>query len=364
MEKIICLCYTVFKHIFDGMVHKMKLVKEKTWKVTKQLWFLPLYFIYRLILQFFQPLFNEAVVTSVGHERISRFLDGRIHISFSVGELFLVVLPTAAVAVALVVFLYRLIREKKRISSQRVPDQEFMNKLRSIIEDYDYVESIQIYQYKNKQEKDFKIKLNFLSGLADEDIEINSVMQAYFKIPFKIYKTLKSFCNLYDNYTAETSEEARTALEVRFKDIGYRLVQTFLTRLNSIQKISEITEYDFVYYRLLRIVFQIINGNGLARYIVDQDIENYLLRGKKTGLIGSVILNSPQAFKNETSYNKKNRIYFTYKVKNYKQMKRLIVLISVREGQLDKSNKIDKYGEEIFNRLNQELFQNLNTQSE
>lgn len=91
---------------------------------------------------------------------------------------------------------------------------ELDKKLKDLVDKNEYVESVQAYQYWYKNDSESKyIKVCYITGSVDERIDINSIMQTHYYIPYSLNKKLKYISELYDSYLRATDPNTKIVLE-------------------------------------------------------------------------------------------------------------------------------------------------------
>ena len=237
---------------------------------------------------------------------------------------------TAGVALVILIIcvgvhLHQINKKKKQCISEN--ELEIINlKLENALSDFGYIESIQVYSHHYKTDREFKyLKVEFLTGAADERIEINSVMQTYFYIPHTIANKLKDFSNAYKIYT-KSDAEYRNAAWKNVVTYGEEICSNIYDILNKLESTDEIKVPHYELYRILTVILPTIKQASFKQFLRRSDIENELIKGKRTGLLGSIILDDIYVFKNENSSEKCGRIYLTFPLT---LAKHLIVLVAL-----------------------------------
>ena len=229
--------------------------------------------------------------------------------------------------------------------------EELNNSLNKLVSDYEYVESVQAYQYWYKNDNDSKyIKVSYLAGAADERIDINSIMQTYFYLPYSIAKKVRGISEQYDNYLRAVDPVEKYNYKVSYKKMGTDLCDLLLKSLNSIKTVNEIGKYHCELYQCLVRIFSLISDKPVEKMLKDDDVEEELIKRRKTGILGSIIIHDSYVFKNHSSITKSNRIYCAFP-----HNKSTILLASLNGDLFDGENNTDilDYCKQIQNTINE-----------
>ena len=243
--------------------------------------------------------------------------------------------------ICMVVYIIQIKRRRQMLSDEKKA------KLNSVItkatDEDEYIESLQAFKYyiKNIDKKKY-VKLCYLSGAASEGIEINTILQTYYYFTYPIYKKIKLVSSHYDDYIEATDPVKREDAHTAFLESGQELCNNLLNSLNSIKTIDEIGDFHCEMYRVLARLLPAISKEAFERYLKDEQIEMALIKRKKTGILGSVILNDLYIFRNQNSISKSDRIYFTFP---YDRKDNIIMLASISGSCFpsDKEGVIEEY---------------------
>ncbi len=231
------------------------------------------------------------------------------------------------------------------------------------VSENEYIDSMQAYKFKTKPVKEGQyIKISFLSGSADEMIDINSILQAYYYIPHSISKKMKRFSNTYVLYSRAHEPEYRDSLI----NEGIALCKELLGTLNNLTDVNTIGMYHYEMYRIYMIVVSCLTNilsqheqsdvsYAISKTLQNEIIQNQLEVNKRTGILGSVLLKGLYIFYNKNSNIKANRIYFTSILD---EENNVIVLGSMSidpfldtESKNIEEKRIDEYCRNIINNL-------------
>lgn len=226
----------------------------------------------------------------------------------------------------------------------KINELEKLNKvLDEAVNKFEDLESIQAYQYSIKNDSNFKyIKMQYLFGEADERIEINSILQTYFYFPYSIFKKIRNISNSYDQlqHAKETGdiESINSILTKESADLCTQLIDI----LDQIDDADNIDMCSCEYYRVVITLLSCILKKPVENILKNEKVENALIQRKKTGLIGSVLLQGLYIFKNESSVCKRDRIYFSFP---YNKEKNIILLASINANVSSETttDSIEKY---------------------
>lgn len=187
------------------------------------------------------------------------------------------------------------------------------NVLHSAVDENEYIESMQAFQYRIKNEQSRKyIKLWHLVGIANEGIEINTILQTYFYFSYPLYKKIRMVSGRYDKYISETDPVRKDDFKTAFLDAGNDLCNQLLDTLNAIQSVDQIQEFHCDLYRVVAKLFPTVSNNAIESFLRRSDVESEIIKRKKTGILGALILNELYLFRNQTSLSKSDRVYFVF----------------------------------------------------
>lgn len=233
----------------------------------------------------------------------------------------------------------------------------FEEVLKGFVDNNIGVECAQMYRYSSKISNEImKIKLSYQQGYAYEDVDINVILQTYFSMDIKVYKRMSSIISLWGifNNDNDLSEVELECLEERlFKEIESLLTE-LIKELRSLDSKQVIKDYHFSYYRIVVLLINLIAdeiGNGREvknilktdddeRKNIAQQIEEFLIGAKRTGILGGVLLEDTYVFRHTRKNSKSGRVYITFPVSIYKE--NYVVLIAISSNFLDQIKNWDK----------------------
>ena len=99
----------------------------------------------------------------------------------------------------------------------------------------------------------------------------------------------------------ETDPARKDDYRTAFCDNGNALCVQILDVLNEIQSTDEIKEHHCDMYRVLAKVLPAISGHAIESFLQNSDVESALIRRKKTGILGAMIINDLYIFRNQNS---------------------------------------------------------------
>lgn len=237
--------------------------------------------------------------------------------------------------------------------------------LTSFIEASEILESAQLYHYtKNKDIKPddifVKIVVSFKASAAKKDVEINSILQSSFVFETTLFNEINDFFKQFNEYYGQREKKRDVFIEATLGTYNVSLIKKLTESLNNIQSISDIHPFHYSYYRILMVLHSIYNKNNsisIESLLKDVNIENQLLLGKKTGLLGTIFMDNMYCFNNRRSLLKKDRIYITFPV-NIKN-ENYIALISVsQDGFRGGIEDIEREVYSLFYKRIKEVFEN------
>lgn len=209
--------------------------------------------------------------------------------------------------------------------------------LKSFVENNIGVDAVQIYRYSSKiNGKTMKIRLNYEQGFAYEDVDINGLLQAYYTIDVGCFDKINNIVDLWSNLINNDNISAfeYEALEEKLFKNAEDLLTYLIGELNAICSISDIQEYHYTYYRILILLINIIAKEKTFSGVLENEIiEQYLIQGKRTGILGAVLLKDNYIFKHVGKSSKNGRIYMSFPIKLYDE--KYVVLISISSSLLN-----------------------------
>lgn len=240
----------------------------------------------------------------------------------------------------------------------------FDDALRGFVQNNILVESSQIYTYSIKRiQRDVIIKVSYESGYVYDNIDINNLAQTYYELDYVDYNQLKDIVNMWKELSTNsiTSIREKDALiETVLKGIEY-LFKKYYSELHELVDISSINNKHFTKYRILTLLIRLARRYSTTtidnKNILGEDkkeIEYYLLNGKRTGILSSILLEDTFMFKyTRNSHKKDGRAYVCFPANISNQ--NYIIVFSIQTFDLDEyidlEQEIDSLKSDFVNRL-------------
>lgn len=311
----------------------------------------PTYFIWVIIVPILayigESILNSIIAQYLPTEFISKILQFKISIK--------ILLPIFLAVIVLIICLFvynKKYKNTKFINIKHKDLQIIENSINRLSNEYSEIESIQAYQYSIIGDEQFKyIKTNFLVGWANERIDINSILQAYYRFPYRFYKKINNFSSDYEESAKAESAEKKISTKNNYLKKGMDLSEELLSSLNSITDVESIKEYHCELYRALLVVLNAINETPVETALKKPSIEAALVSKKRTGLLGAIFLRDIYIFKNQNSLSKK-RIYFAFPY-NISKRSKIIFSIAMNNGynEQEEIEDLEIVCKEIFNSM-------------
>ena len=241
----------------------------------------------------------------------------------------------------------------------------FQDALAGFVKNNILVESAQIYTYSIKRiNRDVVIKVVYDSAYVYDDVDINNLAQTYYELDYSEYAQLKDIINMWKELSINsvTSMREKDAL---IKEVVHgieTLFRNYFSELCGLQDIKEIENKHFTKYRILTLLIRLArrystttidNKNILGE--ANKEIEYYLLNGKRTGILSSILLEDTFMFKyTRNSCRKDGRAYVCFPANISNQ--NYIIVFSIQTFDLDEyidlEQEIDNLKRDFVNRLN------------
>lgn len=204
--------------------------------------------------------------------------------------------------------------------------QKMYNLLKEFVNNNSIVQSAQIYNYTTKlnAKNNYQIKIKFIESYSYQDVEINAILQSYYLIPKYILNEFISIIELLHQLKEDkfASEEIFDCLYEKFEQKIDNLLGKLLSKLNKLKTVSQCNEYYALLYRISLILINILyyeSGLDIINILKNQEIENTLKSLKRTGILGSILLEDTYFFRHTGKSTKNGRIYTTFYFKLYNQ---------------------------------------------
>lgn len=241
----------------------------------------------------------------------------------------------------------------------------FNDALSGFVQNNVLVESAQIYAYSIKRiKKDVIIRVAYDSGYVYEDVDINNLAQTYYELDYSDYTQLKDIVNMWKQLSINsvTSMREKDALiETVVKGIE-TLFRKYYSELCELSDVSDIDNKHFTKYRILTLLIRLARRYSTTtidnKNILGEEkkiIEYYLLNGKRTGILSSILLQDTFMFKyTRNSHKKDGRAYVCFPANISNQ--NYIIVFSIQTFDLDEyidlEKEIDNLKSDFVGRLN------------
>lgn len=209
----------------------------------------------------------------------------------------------------------------------------FEEAMKTIVDNSSMIDSAQLYQYSvlSEGKKYTVIKLNSVSGYAQEGVVINSILQTYYKLKKDDYNRFKDVLSIWKqlifsnrNNMSWNERERKNAI---FADESMELFSDLKNVLNHISSTDLHEDDGEIYYntyRMLTVLYQLMNPsddiNRLPSLLSKTDgVESELHNGKRTGILGSILIEDSFMFRNTGISSKNGRLYIAFTVEIFEQ---------------------------------------------
>ena len=191
--------------------------------------------------------------------------------------------------------------------------------LKQFVDKKTIVDSAQIYRItRNKEYSRIVITLNHVKGYCKAGLDINSLLQTNFVLKYDVYKmfrrgVFRKWNRLkYEDLKSWEAAELYNEISVTAKEIA----SIIMKRMRKIDCVGIVEDNDFSYYRLLSILSLILmGGDGIITFdevSMDKEINRYLRGGKRTGVLGAVLLEDIFIFSHKGESKKNGRMYVSF----------------------------------------------------
>lgn len=222
----------------------------------------------------------------------------------------------------------------------------FENVLKNFTDNNALVDCIQMYNYSIKKiENIIDIKITYDSGYCSEGIDINNIAQCYYKLNYNDYNIVKNIIGIRKRLSSNehiTLVEKDALIQILINSMQ-DTYKKFNRELQAIQSITDVNDLHFTQYRILTLLASITKRKQVL--VLDKSkilgsnrskIEEYLLNGKRTGILNSILLEDVVMFNyTRNSHKKSGRAYVAFPVKI--SMQNYICVFSIQTSDLDKN---------------------------
>ena len=212
------------------------------------------------------------------------------------------------------------------------------------LDDFNYIDGLQIYQYsQNNDSNGWHITLSFVDGAIRKGVDINAIEKAHFDFSHKKGKRIVSIKNEYKKSLSNKSPHSMVVLN----DKVLSFVDEIMAELSALQRCSDIKPYHYFLYAVV-LCYSINFELSPSFEKLNDEVRTELIKGRRTGILGSIIIDSYYIFSNENS-DTKNRIYFSAPI----NMDKHIVLVGtinmdMLTDEIDVHQLCEKYIETIM----------------
>lgn len=243
-------------------------------------------------------------------------------------------------------------------------DIRFKGALKKFVDNNSVVESAQIYKLsKKKVGSDIVINLQFETGYAYPCVDINAIFQTTYKLDYARYMKFREdvWRRWLDVSFKHDNLGKKARLDVYNKMVTSieELINELYKELKGIKSADEVSDKDFINYRLFTILARLaaeMEGGNIKRedsYSVEfdwagkEDIEKKLQTGKRTGILGGILLEDSFSFSHMGNSSKKGRLYNSFYMSVNGQP--YIVLYSLARRDLDRTETLEDEKNELEN---------------
>lgn len=219
----------------------------------------------------------------------------------------------------------------------------FNEVLKEFTEHHMIVECAQMYTYSTKRvDNSVVIKVEYDCSYCSDGIDINNLSQCYYDIDYNDFHTIKDIISVWKKLSSEhmAFSEMDSLIELLVNKIN-TLYRKYYQDLRSLNSISEVTSFHFTQYRIITLLLRIARRQSTTMFDKNKilgndkkDIEDYLLNGKRTGILNSILLEDIFMFKyTRNSHKKDGRAYVAFPLRI--SMKNYICVFSIQILDLD-----------------------------
>jgi len=222
----------------------------------------------------------------------------------------------------------------------------FEEVLKGFTENNTIVECVQMYTFSTKRvENSIIIKVLYDCSFCSDGVDINNLSQCYYDIDYNDYHTLKDIINIWKKLSSNihiSISEKDSLIHILVDKIS-NLYRKYNDCLKDINSISDIKSYHFTQYRIMTLLVRLTRKQSTTMFDKNRilgkeknNIENYLLNGKRTGILNSILLEDIFMFKyTRNSHKKDGRAYISFPLKI--SMQNYICVFSIQTLDLDKN---------------------------
>lgn len=222
----------------------------------------------------------------------------------------------------------------------------FNDALKGFTENNTIVECVQMYSYSTKRVNNkVVIKVVYDSNYCSDGIDINNLAQCYYDIDYKDYNTIKKVVSLWKKLSSDVFiplPEKDSMIRMLVDGIN-DIYRKYNNSLRNIKNISDINSFHFTQYRIMTLLLRLARRQSITMFDKNtilgkdkSDIEDYLLNGKRTGILNSILLEDIFMFKyTRNSHKKDGRAYIAFPINI--AMQNYICVFSIQILDLDET---------------------------
>lgn len=248
----------------------------------------------------------------------------------------------------------------------------FREAMKQIVENSHLVDSAQLYSYTilSNQKKRVKIRVNAVTGFSGEGVVINSILQTYYELEKDVFDEIDFIVQKWKQLESKDVDMSWAERKLQgkiFTDRAMKLFDRLRNELRELKSIEELFEDEIYYnnYRVLTILYKLMtrvdDANKLPNLVYDstkphdekeqrlKELEDELYKGKRTGVLGSILLKDIFMFRHVGTSSKNGRTYVAFSIPIFYQ--NYCILFTVDTNQIEDSQQLrsicEKHREEF-----------------
>ena len=199
----------------------------------------------------------------------------------------------------------------------------FNDLLQQFVSNTTNIDSAQIYSYSTCQSGQYvQIKISSAASYAGEGVDINQILQTYYPIEHQIYDQFIEIVHLWKKREAGLNDQVSPFEYEQLQNQLLCKIQDLFAQIH--QELEQATRESillnptlFNHYRIMTLLYQISNPsdtmNITPQFLQDNhDLEEFLATGKRTGVLGAVLLQQTFIFRHAGASAKHGRIYICF----------------------------------------------------
>lgn len=188
------------------------------------------------------------------------------------------------------------------------------------------VQAVQIYKHTSQYfNNHIKTKINYVNGFADENVNINSITQAYHKLEVIFYDEFKECINTINSFGSDGNVDLDEVINTVSK-----FINTYISKLTD-KDIDDITLDDANTYAVFNLtldkLYSTIDDDLNLSILDNQELQDKL-NSYKVELFNSILLEDIYMFsyeKEDSSQGKHNRLYVSFPIEYSDEQQRLLL---------------------------------------